>query len=276
MLNIKKKKVDKVFIISVLIVVLCACKTQKQTLSQNDSTVILPIVEIENIKETEILIKNIDYQWITYRCNASIRDYENESEQMAVNVFFVNRKDSIIYLNISKFGIEGARAVFTPDSVKYVNHLESSYYSGDYHIVPQLLGFEADFYMLQALLVGNDWQNFNCDKILQTQSGDTLFYSFNNRKHPQLNLTLSQEIQINALSHRIIANYFTEKKSHVDVEIDYQNFTKFDNIDFFTTSDIAVPQTNTLIKLTIKDLKIDIPGPTNIKIPQKYQKIKEK
>ena len=57
---------------------------------------------------------------------------EKEEEKLAFQGYFVNRIDSIIYLNLNRSGIELARVVLTPDSVIYVNKLEHEYYAGDY------------------------------------------------------------------------------------------------------------------------------------------------
>ena len=69
------------------------------------------------------------YQWLSHRGKADIVD---TGGTRTCNFFFVNRVDSIIYLNVSADGIEVMRAVLTPDSIKYVNKLTYQYYAGTY------------------------------------------------------------------------------------------------------------------------------------------------
>ena len=118
-------------------------------------TDIVSPTETEGITDNpNSLINNkLTYNWISYRANATVT---TPKETNSVNVFVVNRRDSIIYINASKFGIEGARLVLTPDSVKFINNLNSTYYAGDYGITEQLVGNRINFYMLQSLLVGEE------------------------------------------------------------------------------------------------------------------------
>ena len=50
------------------------------------------------------------YQWLSYRGKADVVD---TGGTRTCNFFFVNRVDSIIYLNVSAYGIEVMRAVLT-------------------------------------------------------------------------------------------------------------------------------------------------------------------
>ena len=133
---------------------LIACKTRQTMLTAAVSDAVPP-TETERITDNSDSLKNnkLTYDWISYRANANIT---TPKETNSVNVFVVNRRDSIIYINASKFGIEGARLVLTPDSVKFINHLNSTYYVGDYDIAEQFVGLKINFYLLQSLLIGEE------------------------------------------------------------------------------------------------------------------------
>jgi len=137
-----------------VLVVVEGCKTKQNIPSAEVRDTVLH-AETETITEKSDSLKNkkLDYTWISYRANANV---SNNSELNNFNVFVVNRKDSIIYTALSKFGIEGARLVLTPDSVKFLNHLTSEYYVGNYAILEQLVGLKADFYTVQSLLLGEE------------------------------------------------------------------------------------------------------------------------
>lgn len=93
------------------------------------------------------------YRWVSYRGTANIH-FDNKKYQCNYN--FVNRTDSIIYLNINMMGIELARLVATPAKVTFVNKLSNEYYEGDYAFVEKFLKTKADFYTLQALFNGDE------------------------------------------------------------------------------------------------------------------------
>jgi hypothetical protein len=102
-----------------------------------------------------LLKKNqLDYQWMTAKMNASVTGTDSTEQTFTINLRA--RKDSAIWLSVSKLGIEGARVLVTRDSVKLVQHLpENKYFKGDYAYLNKLLQAELDFEMLQSVLIGN-------------------------------------------------------------------------------------------------------------------------
>ena len=102
--------------------------------------------------DTTFLPMATGYDWITYRGKADIID---TGGTRTCNFYMVNRTDSILYLNIHAFGIEVMRAVFTPDSITFVNKLTYQYYQGTYAPISSRLPFSFDFQTIQALFNGD-------------------------------------------------------------------------------------------------------------------------
>ena len=101
--------------------------------------------------DTVILPMATGYDWITYRGKADIID---TGGTRTCNFYFVNRTDSILYLNIHAYGVEVMRAVFTPDSIKYVNKLTQQYFYDTYAPINRYLPYKVDFQTVQALFNG--------------------------------------------------------------------------------------------------------------------------
>lgn len=102
--------------------------------------------------DTIVLPMATGYDWITYRGKFDLVDTNGTKSG---NFYMVNRTDSILYLNIHAYGIEVMRAVFTPDSITYVNKLTYQYYKGTYAPFRRLLPFAFDFQTVQALFNGD-------------------------------------------------------------------------------------------------------------------------
>ncbi len=77
------------------------------------------------------------------------------------------KKDSIIWMSISKLGIEGARVLITKDSVKFVNRLTKEYFKGNFAYLSKLLNTELDFEVLQSLLIGNSVTFYDEDEKIK-------------------------------------------------------------------------------------------------------------
>ncbi len=101
--------------------------------------------------DTAVLPIATGYDWITYRGKAEIID---TGGTRTCNFYMVNRIDSILYLNIHAYGVEVMRAVFTPDSIKYVNKLTQQYFYDTYVPINKFLPFAVDFQTVQALFNG--------------------------------------------------------------------------------------------------------------------------
>ncbi|HEX7412577.1 MAG TPA: DUF4292 domain-containing protein, partial [Bacteroidia bacterium] len=110
-----------------------------------------------------------------------------DSEEHSFNVSVRCRKDSVIWLSISKLGIDAARILITKDTVKFTLGLtEKKYFVGDFSYINQMLHADLDYEMLQALLFGNSADFHDEDEKLKPgrdRSTCQYFLSTIRRKH---------------------------------------------------------------------------------------------
>jgi hypothetical protein len=70
--------------------------------------------------------------------------------------------DSIIWISISPaLGIEAVRFMLTPDSIKFINRLNNTYFARNFAYINQLLNKTLDYDMAQAFLLGNDFSLYD-------------------------------------------------------------------------------------------------------------------
>ena len=143
------KRMNKIFFITGLLMVMLLSYVGMDA-QVVDSTVV-PGGGSVVLADTTVLPIATGYDWITYRGKADIID---TGGTRTCNFYMVNRTDSILYLNIHAYGVEVMRAVFTPDSIKYVNKLTQQYFCGTYTPINKFLPFSIDFQMIQALFNG--------------------------------------------------------------------------------------------------------------------------
>lgn len=169
--------------------------------------------------DTTVLPMATGYDWITYRGKADIID---TGGMRTCNFYMVNRTDSILYLNIHAYGVEVMRAVFTPDSVIYVNKLTSQYYRDTYKPINKFLPFSIDFQTVQALFNG---------RTEMLPQGQKLSY-------------------------------------------EYSAFAPVDSASSFFT-EFVFKELNRVIEVRgkIKVIRLNVPGVTNIRIPEKFERI---
>lgn len=245
----------------------------------NDS--LKPLLELKatvgNISLPQVKVKNPlwnnHYNWISYQLKINMKQ---NGEQLAFQCFFVNRTDSLLYFNLNKSGIELARVVLTPDSVILVNKLEKQYYRGDYSIMFKLFGFPLDFQMVQSLLTAQDFTDFE-NNLQQVEDGGTVKLISPQRSNSAGNVSIMQEMTLGE-NGILLSNDITDLKSMRDVVITYSNyvFTPGDvesgtaDFRFFNQLGININSEDVVIDAVINKVKVNVPGPTSIKIPDSF------
>jgi len=220
------------------------------------------------IPSKEEVFPKITYDWVSYQMKISL---EKEEEKLSFQCFFVNRIDSIIYLNLNRSGIELARVVLTPDSVIYVNKLEHEYYAGGYVFLRRVFGMPLDFDMVQSLLNGVDFKNFD-DSLHRVEEDGKLYYVAPQRANRQGTVAIMQSIEIGERG-IILDNDITDLKSMRDFDIEYEDYTIIDSIPFFTKFEVEMEADEVEMEVSLKNIRFNVAGPTAIRIPENFKEI---
>ena len=87
------------------------------------------------------------------------------------------RQDSVIWISVSAvLGLEAARILLTPDSVKLINRLNSTYFIGDVKELTKRYNLHLSFYEIQNLMLGKySFSNPNLFKLLPSEQDYLLF-----------------------------------------------------------------------------------------------------
>lgn len=125
-----------------------SCKTTRVvTISQS----IKPI-------NTNKLIRNIENNVFDYR-HLSIKritcQFDNGKSKTSFKASIFAQKDKEIVVMLSKLNIPVGRVWLTPDSVKFINYLEKTYFLDDYSYLSSLLDMELDFETVHAIVSNN-------------------------------------------------------------------------------------------------------------------------
>lgn len=216
----------------------------------------------------EEVFPKITYDWVSYQMKISL---EKEEEKLSFQCFFVNRIDSIIYLNLNRSGIELARVVLTPDSVIYVNKLEHEYYAGGYVFLRRVFGMPLDFDMVQSLLNGVDFKNFD-DSLHRVEEDGKLYYVAPQRANRQGTVAIMQSIEIGE-GGIILDNDITDLKTMRDFDIEYEDYTFIDSIPFFTKFEVEMEADEVEMEVLLKNIRFNVAGPTAIRIPENFKEI---
>lgn len=148
MLN--KQKTYRIFVLLLTVALLVSCSNQKRVSKGKP---------LKNKSSGAILNKYAEnyfnFEWLGMKISADLDDGEKKTSFKA-NIRV--KKDSIIWVSISPaLGVEVARLVITPDSLKLISKVpgDKYYYLGDFSMMSDMAKTDIDFEMVQNLLVGN-------------------------------------------------------------------------------------------------------------------------
>ncbi len=116
-----------------------------------DSVAVLP--SRPGISEARANVAEIDFDYLTAKSKISFKSPEQSIDNASVNIRV--RKDSLIWVSISKLGIEAVRGLIGRDSITILDKIHREYSVYDYPTLSKQFNFAMNFDLLQALVVGN-------------------------------------------------------------------------------------------------------------------------
>jgi len=152
--------------IALCLVVLLAiggCKTKRVTQKS-------PLV---NVSSNFILDQVIQSEFEFTSLNAKLSvdlDAPNQNNSFKINMRA--RSDSLIWMSITPaLGIEAARLLIQPDTLKYIDKLKKEYFVGDYSLLDSVFRYETKFLFMENLLIGNPVELLPEEKYTATVEG---------------------------------------------------------------------------------------------------------
>lgn len=150
----------------VALILLSSCRSTRKiqtAIARKDSTSITVAdstpVKVDSalfIKETlaKLNASRIDFTTFSAKINV---DYQGaDGKKYDVNANLRMYKDSIIWISITAiFGIEGLRAIITPDSVRILNKQDKVYTARSVSYLQDVTALPLDLHSLQDVLLGN-------------------------------------------------------------------------------------------------------------------------
>lgn len=188
------------------------------------------------------------------------------------------QKNQAIFISVTPFlGIEVARLLVTPDTVKFVNRLESSYFIGDMRFLNDMLGTDLDFYMLQAILTGNDFEHFTTDNFSIANDRDMMVISTTTRRRlNSLNEPpIEHSLWIDPQTYRIRQSIAVDPAEKRMIRADYRNFETLEGQLFPNDVVLQFSDPESTAELSYRASRSSLASPLDFtfNIPSRYKPI---
>jgi hypothetical protein len=108
------------------------------------------------------------FSGMTARYAATYTDTESRTTSFSGQIRML--QDSLIWVSVAPvLGIEVFRVMIRPDSVFILNRLEKTYTRESFDFIARMTGSPLDFSVLQALLLGNDFNGYDLSRFICQQ-----------------------------------------------------------------------------------------------------------
>lgn len=164
----KKNIVNRILIVCCLLAMV-SCKVRKKVIATpntNATTISSPDVsntvkiattppDLTYVKNQLAIIKSHQVNFNTFSGRASAKlDVNGSSNDVTLNIRV--SRDKKIWVSITALlGIEVARAVITPDSIKIINKLQGLYIKKPFSFIYQYASRQVNYKTIESILVGN-------------------------------------------------------------------------------------------------------------------------
>jgi len=173
----KKNISNKVLLLALLTLAGCSAKKKLVAVHKPDTGIIkadttptgvavikpqhLTLQQLGAIQSTQL-----NFETLSAKAKAKL-NIDGNNNDVTLNIRI--KKGQEIWVSVTALlGLEGARALITPDSIKLINRLESTYLKKPFSYIDELVGNQVSYQALEALIVGNTWLGLVDSSAVQT------------------------------------------------------------------------------------------------------------
>jgi outer membrane lipoprotein-sorting protein len=244
--------------VCLLVVILQACRT---TRSVGGTT--------RRVSANEVLDKmkaaEVDYQSLSAKLKIN---YEGPEDQQAFKGNLRVIRDSAIWMSVSPlFGLEVARFLITPDSVRFIDRVNNEYLAEPLHRAGSIYNAPVNFRILESLISGN--LAFEDLKIKSLDSDSSFYY---------LSLQgddLEVQVKINGGSFLADALNVQQKDANRTMSVDYAAYSPVDSQYFSHQRNLQLKAAEN-VDVSMKFSRVRFNNPVNIVfvVPENYERIR--
>lgn len=253
------KTIHFIAIISLLII---GCKSTKGIKDDAKS---------EKINTTEIIKRHYKQQSNFNTLKASLKIiYKTFDDEESLVADLRLEKDKKIWISIKKYGIPGAKALITPNQVRYYNKIDKNYFDGDFSLINNWLGTDLTFQQLQAVLLGESMFPLSPTTYESELLDDAYLLK------PETQAALFEHfITLNPSNYKVKAQEVAQPDSFRILNIDYTNYQNVSEqlLPLLMNIDIVEKTSETQIDIEYRNVSLNQELRYPFNIPKQYKEI---
>ena len=249
------------FFIGILII---SCSVQNKTITKKQ--------KIKKINSKHLLdsVNNnmFSCSWLRLKANSTI-DYNDERKKIKINIRL--KKDSALWVNLSKSGVQIITTLLSKDSIKFLKKLgDKEYFLGSFEELDSMLNLDINYNLIENFVLGNPLILNEKDKYktsiedssyvlssFRSKKMDRIQYSHRTKKH---NFLYKCWINSNNFKCQKIEIILLDKD--ISILATYNNWINIDNM--------LIPLERNIEYISYQDsIKINLTYSSKIKVDEK-------
>lgn len=194
---------------------------------------------------------------------------EGEGQSVAANANIIWIRDSMLWINVKKLGVEAARALITKDSVYLINRLDKTYSIKGLESLQRQYNLPAGFDLVQHAVLASAW--FFPDISLQSDIKDQLHRLSGN------NGTSGADYRLEEGSFFLRSESFVQQRDARIVTLGFDRYRRLPGVGQFPylrSIEAYSPETGALrLELELSDVEVNVSKPFRFEIPDHYERI---
>lgn len=194
---------------------------------------------------------------------------EGNGQSIAATANLVWVRDSVLWLNVKKFGLEAARAMVTRDSVYLLNRIEKTYSVKGLESIQREYSLPAGFELIQSLLLASPWYFPDMTLAADVKDGAHQLSGSNG--------CYAADYRLDGEAYRLQQEIFVQPRNAQTVSVAFGNYKKDVKAGWFPylrTMKAFSPDTGEMnISIEMNDLEINTPKSFRFEIPKHYERV---
>lgn len=250
-----KKNILNSLLAVLIISTLFSCKAKKE-LVKAPVTSPAPDPGLSKREKLDAIGKSqAEFSTIAIKARAAL-NIDNNSNDVTMNIRI--KKDEAIWVSVTAVaGLEVARALITPDSVKILNRLENVYIKKPFSYIYGFTNEQINFGTLQSILVGNTIKEFVNDSSELAMRSDQVTLSGTLK-------SVAYTILLNGRN-KVIHQTLEDDDADQSLMVNYGDFVLVSSQEFPQQVDIRSQAVNKSIRIDLRYARVDLNE--NVEIP---------
>lgn len=194
---------------------------------------------------------------------------EGNGQSIAANANLIWIKDSVMWLNVKKFGIEVARVLITPDSVITLNRLDKTCTLQSLAALQRQYNLPAGFGLLQQTLLASAWLSEGMQLESDLAEGQHRLRGNDGQ--------LGADYRLQEGNFLLTQESFVQQKDARLVSLGFENYKKVPEAQWFPylrRIEAYSPESGTMrLEIEFSDVEINVPKNYRFEIPDHYERV---